>query len=126
RDSAPAWSPDGKTIAFTSERSGRPEIFVMSPDGGGQRTLTEGRPVIGCAHWSPDGRRIAFIGGTNHKPAIDVVNADGSGVRTLLEDTTYIGGLSWSPDGRKLVFASGRDHPAGELYVMNADGSGVK
>ena len=54
------------------------------------------------------------------------MNADGSGLRTLLRDTTYIGGLSWSPDGRKLVFASGRDQIAGEIYVMNADGSRIK
>jgi len=125
-DDSPAWSPDGKTIAFVSDRDGgKLEIFVMAADGSNQRSLTQG-PNGETPVWSPDGERIAYVGGTRKTPTIQVMNADGSSSRAVVRDTTYIGGLSWSPDGHKLSFASGRDQKAGELYVVNVSGSGLK
>jgi TolB protein len=97
----------------------------MNADGSDQHSITQG-PNDATPIWSPDGERIAYVGGTRRAPAIMVMNADGSSPQTVLRDKTFIAGFSWSPDGRKIVFASGRDHPAGEIYVMNADGSAVK
>jgi TolB protein len=54
----PSWSPDGTEIAFRSERSGEPEIWIMNADGTGQRRLTDGLSPA----WSPDGSLIAFSG----------------------------------------------------------------
>ena len=57
----PVWSPDGKRIAFTSNRDGNYEIYVMDADGGNQRNLTRHPGQDNYATWSPDGKKIAFI-----------------------------------------------------------------
>jgi len=56
----PAWSPDGQRIAFSSNRDGNYELYVMNADGSGQRRLTHNRPVDAGPSWSPDGKRLAF------------------------------------------------------------------
>jgi len=60
-DYCPAWSPDGKHIAFTSNRDGNYEIYVMKADGTGVRNLTGHPGYDNFATWSPDGRRLAFV-----------------------------------------------------------------
>jgi Tol biopolymer transport system component len=80
----PAWSPDGRRIAFGTNRDRNGEIYVMNADGTGQRRLTrtpEHEFVLG---WSPDGRKLAF-GRYPAKPrwAFFVMNADGSGARKI-------------------------------------------
>ena len=57
----PAWSPDGKRIAFTSNRDGNYEIYVMNADGTGLRNLTQPPGAGQLRAWSPDGKRLAFI-----------------------------------------------------------------
>ena len=59
-DGAPAWSPDGKKIAFASERTGNPDIWVMDSDGGNLRQLTTHTALDAAPAWSPDGKKIAF------------------------------------------------------------------
>jgi TolB protein len=58
---APAWSPDGLRIAFTSNRDGNYEIYVMNADGSNARNLTNHPDQDNFATWSPDGKHIAFI-----------------------------------------------------------------
>jgi TolB protein len=60
-DCWPAWSPDGKRIAFTSNRDGNYEIYLMNADGSGQRNLTQHPASDNFAAFSPDGRRLAFL-----------------------------------------------------------------
>ena len=59
-DSSPAWSPDGRRIAFDSTRDGNFEIYVMNADGSGVTRLTNNDAWDWYPDWSPDGRRIAF------------------------------------------------------------------
>ena len=60
-DSTPSWSPDGKRIAFSSDRDGNGEIYVMDADGNNQQRLTDNDFHDTASSWSPDGKRIAFM-----------------------------------------------------------------
>src|SRR6185436_11226570 len=57
----PAWSPDGRKLAFVSERDGNAEIYVMNADGSAQENLTRQPANDSHPAWSPDGRKIAFV-----------------------------------------------------------------
>ena len=87
-DSAPAWSPDGRRIAFQSNRDGNIEIYVMNADGSGQRNLTRNAARDSRPSWSPDGRRIAFVSNRDGRLEAHVMNADGSGQRNLTLQAT--------------------------------------
>jgi Tol biopolymer transport system component len=79
----PAWSPDGRKIAFRTARDGNAEIYVMNADGSGKRNLTRNPAKDVHPSWSPDGRRIAFVSNRDERPEAHVMNADGSGQRSL-------------------------------------------
>ena len=64
-DTRPAWSPDGKRIAFTTNRDGNYEIYGMNADGSGQRNLTNHPGQDNYATWSPDSKKLAFISNRN-------------------------------------------------------------
>jgi dipeptidyl aminopeptidase/acylaminoacyl peptidase len=128
REGAPAWSPDGKQIAYYSEVGGQPaDLFLMDADGRNVRQLTRTPEAEGYPAWSPDGRQIAF---ESHTPDgnfdVYVMNADGSNVRRLTREPRRDVGPAWSPDGLKLAFMSDRDGKEFNLYWMNTDGSAVE
>ena len=79
----PAWSPDGRQIAFVSDRDGNWEIYVMNADGSSQTNLTNDLPDDTGPVWSPDGRQIAFVFCRDGSYEIYVMNADGSGQTRL-------------------------------------------
>jgi len=121
-DLYPAYSPDGKKIAFISNRDGKDSLFVMDADGANPRKLISN--LSSRVSWSPDGRRIVFAAARDKIVDVYVANADGSGVVQLTHTTGPENGPVWSPDGTKILFCYTTDG-TGQLYVMNPDGSGV-
>jgi Tol biopolymer transport system component len=119
----PAWSPDGKSIAFVGRGLG--DLFVMNADGSGIRRLTNsssGSTDYGARFptWSPDSQKIAFGYGYD---GICVINADGSGFHRI-SDTGVL--PAWSPGGKKIAFVAIDDTSGGKIYVMKPDGSSTE
>jgi serine/threonine-protein kinase len=122
-DNQPAWSPDGRRIAFSRMDGGGVDIFVMKADGTEPTRLTNQTAAGLMAHsptWSPDGKRIAFQ--TFLRPDVYVINVDGTGLTNLTNQPRADASPDWSPDGRKIAFTSNRDGRQ-DIYVMNADGT---
>ena len=136
-DRYPSWSPDGKRIAFESDRDaeGNPhgiDIYVMDADGGNQERLTNNLTEDRYPSWSPDGQRIVFSarreGHVVHNLDITyeiyVMDADGGNQHRLTNNRNNELSPVWSPDGEQIAFSSDRkgDWQNFEIYVMDADG----
>ncbi|MBC7262397.1 MAG: PD40 domain-containing protein, partial [Chloroflexi bacterium] len=124
-DMSPTWSPDGKYIAFVSDRDGNKEIYVMKADGTQQINLTRHPAEDWTPSWSPDGKSIAFASYRDGNWEIYVMGADGSNPQRLTRHNAADYASCWSPDGQKIAFQSNRDGNW-EIYVMNRDGSGLQ
>jgi Tol biopolymer transport system component len=98
-ESSAQFSPDGKRIAFASQRSGTPEIWLADRDGGRLQQLTSldaAELVVGG--WSPDGARIVFDATVAGNSDVYVVGADGGHARRLTSEPSIDGLSSWSAD----------------------------
>jgi eukaryotic-like serine/threonine-protein kinase len=122
-DTSPAASPDGKTVAFTSDRDGVSRIWLKQIAGGGELALTTGSDDY--PRFSPDGSSIIFVRTTAEGPALYRVSLLGGDPRKLIDN---VAGADWSPDGRELAFTrwvSG-DRSGSVVGIASADGSGVR
>jgi Tol biopolymer transport system component len=126
----PAWSPDGTRIAFGGyeQPPGQPptsvRLYVMRSDGTGITLL--GGTDVGDPAWSPDGSQIAFaqeLGG------LFAIRSDGTNLREVYTPTSsqsFTFSPSWSPDGTQLAFVSGDTISDLRVFIIDADGSGLK
>jgi len=124
----PAWSPDGRRIAFDSDSG----VEVANPDGSNLRLLFAGAPAAGpgVPSWSPDGRKLVVFT-TPSEPAgftaeVWTMRADGSGKKRLYQSGCCVrewGTPVWSPDGRLIVFSA---NSAGGTFVIRANGTGLR
>lgn len=126
-------------IAFTSERDGYPEIYVINADGSGLVKLANDISPKYSPGWSPDGEKIAFGSDDTGIGSLFVMDADGSNPVKLIDINTIdvyqqfspesLSGTSprWSPDGTKIVFMAvhgiGEIYSSAYLHVLNADGA---
>lgn len=118
---SPAWSPDGRRIAYVSFESGRPEVFVQEV-ATGQRHKVSGRPGINSAPaWSPDGLRLALVLSVDGGPQVYLLDTIGGRLQRL----TFGAGINtepaWMPDGKSLIFTSDRSGSP-QLYRIPASG----
>jgi serine/threonine protein kinase len=117
------YSPDGRRLAFSSNRSGAREIWVADVNGDHALQLTTfGGPVPGWARFSPDGRSIVFDGRPNGNADVCIVPAGGGPVRQLTTTPGEDARPAWAPDGKTIYFSSNRTG-RNEIWRMNADGS---
>jgi Tol biopolymer transport system component/DNA-binding winged helix-turn-helix (wHTH) protein len=108
-DIVPQYSPDGRKVAFQSDRSGNYEAWTCDADGANCQQLTffQG-PIGGMPHWSPDGRWMALDSREEGKPQIYVIPSDGGKPRRVTSGDAQNQVPSWSRDGKWIYFESDR------------------
>ena len=119
----PAWSTSGQ-LAWSSSRSGDPEIYVGDAAGNGAHRITTSRGPDVSPTWNPKtGSQIAWISGRTGLPQLYTMESDGAGVQRMT-DGGYATSVSWSPNGQFLAFAWNRKYGPGapggqDIYIMN-------
>jgi TolB protein len=119
-DTEPVFSPDGRSVYFTSDRAGSPQIYQVSSQGGEARRVTFGSPYSTSARVSPDGKLLAYITRREGRYLV-AVRELASGNDTLVSETGREEAPSFSPNGKWVMYASrrsGRD----ALIAASVDG----
>ncbi len=118
----PAWSTNGQ-LAWSSSRSGDPEIYVGDASGNNAHRVTSFRGPDVSPSWNPKtGSQLAWISGRTSLPQLYIMDADGAGVQRMT-DGGYATSVSWSPNGQFLAYAWNRKYGPGapggqDIYVM--------
>jgi tricorn protease len=119
RELAPAWSPDGRWVAYLSDRSGEYEIYVRPSDGSGEerRVTTDGEIWRFPAVWSPDSTKLAYGDKKQRLRVVDVA----TGRTTEVDHSTRndITNYSWAPDSRWIAYSKLGDNQFSEIWVYS-------
>jgi Tol biopolymer transport system component len=130
-----SWSPDGKTIAFDSIRSGKLNIYTWRIDTRELKRITTTEANDFTPEWSPDGKQIAFVSDRTGHNEIFAVDLNGGVPRQVTKDNSDAIHPHWSPDGQRIIYCSARDNPnqtnapegeVYEIYTIKPDGSDAK
>jgi Tol biopolymer transport system component len=125
-DSDPAWSPNGRQIAWISEQDGNDgDLWVMNADGTGARQLTFNNLSEFSVDWSPDGRQLVFSQSNAPGDDLFIINADGTGLRQLTFTDFFQIGPHFSPDGQLIAFNHDTGPGSDVLALIKPDGSGL-
>ncbi|UCF36813.1 MAG: PD40 domain-containing protein [Acidobacteriota bacterium] len=126
-DTSPSWSPTGAQIAFISDRTGGPQVWVMDADGSNLRQLVTEGGHCDSPDWSPDGRFVLYSWQAPRQWKHDIYLAEVA-TGKLFQLTSGFGtneSPHWSPDGRHIAFQSTRTGTK-QIFIMNADGRNLK
>jgi Tol biopolymer transport system component len=118
----PAWSPDGKSIAFQGYRDGTWRIWTVGPDGRNPVAITSGPFDDREPHWSPDGTRIAFSSDRSGNYDVWVIDLQSRQLTQITKHPANDFSPTWSPDGNEIAFVSNRT-PAPGVYAVRPGGS---
>lgn len=128
----PAFSPDGKKIAYMCNADGDFDIYVRRLDDRVLRKITDAPGRDGTPVWSPDGSQIAFQSFRDGHSQIYIMNADGGQQRNISKSASHDEHPFWSADGHRILFCSDRSRVEGkedkniDIYEMKIDGSNVR
>ena len=126
-DMLPAWSPDGKSIAFWSDRSGEYELYLQDPNMEKEPVCltSRGKGFGYQPYWSPDSRKIAFIDETNDISIIDVESKSivvaGNYRWNLGHGSRFGYTINWSPDSKWIAFTEGMDNSHNAIFLYNVE-----
>jgi len=121
----PNWSPDGRSIIYTSYRSGIPDLLISNIYAGTMEQPTKGTGQNWLPVFSPDGNRIAFISNRDGNSELYVMNRDGSNVTRLTNNPAIDSTPTWSPSGTQIAFTSERTGTP-QVYTIGVDGAGLR
>lgn len=121
----PSWSPDGRSIAYTSYRTGIADVLISNIYAGTMENPTKGVGQNFLPVFSPDGTRLALMSNRDGNSEIYVMNRDGSNVMRLTNNPAIDATPTWSPTGTQIAFTSERTGTP-QIYVINVDGSGLR
>lgn len=118
---SPAWSPDGRRLAYVSLENRHAEVFVQEVVTGARRKLAAYPGLNSAPAWSPDGRSVALTLSKDGNPEIYVLDVASGALRRITDNLAIDTEAAWSPDGRSLVFTSDRGGTP-QLYRVSVNG----
>jgi Tol biopolymer transport system component len=114
-------SPDKKLLAFSSDRAGNQDLWILPIDGGDLIQLTSEPTPDWAPRWSPDGKEIVFYAYRSGNRDVWIMPAEGGPARQLTDDPAEDYVPTWAPDGTRIAFVSRRGGNR-DIWVMKADG----
>ncbi len=113
----PAWSPDGRSLAFTSYKDGNPDMYVMELNTGRARKVSHKKGINIAPSWSPDGQKIALtLSLSNGNSEIYILEHKSGRLERITRNWATDVSPSWSPDGQKIAFVSSRSGSP-QIYI---------
>jgi len=120
KDALPAWTPGGRSVVFSSDRTGTWQLFEVAAEGGQARRVRTSPRAESQADVSPDGR-LAFLTESDRRMALWIADRRSGQARELLRHSgsDILGNPHWSPDGARLVVSSNWESKGHKIYVVD-------